>query len=115
MKLGKIVNEGQVNGQYVERFHKYLIKKYKGKDFNGWKLLFDNMSGTFYWTNSKSKNVIMATPFWEYNDELPIDVIDDDSGDEVLSIKLPLKSTGDYSKDEINYLKLLKSVFQKIK
>lgn len=114
MKLTKLFNEG-VSDQYADKFQSYLIKKYKGKNFNGWSLTMDNMSGTFYWSSPKSKNVIMATPFWDGNDGLPIDVINDDTGDEIFSLKLPLKATGDMSKDEMSYLKIIKSVFQKIK
>jgi hypothetical protein len=40
----------------------------------------------------------------------------DANGDETeLSISYPFKSTGDMSKDELNYLKLLKPVFAKIR
>ena len=75
----------------------------------------DDRSGTFYWSKKGSKHVILATPFWDGDDSLPIDVIDDETGDELLSTKLKFKPTGDMSKDEVTYLKLLKPVLQKIK
>jgi hypothetical protein len=114
MKLKKLMKE-EVSSEYVDDFHKHMVDKYNGKKINGWKFYFDRMSGTFYWDSPQSKNTIMATPFWDSNDGLPVDVMDKDSGEEVLSTQLPLKSTGDIKKDEINYLKLLKTVFQKIK
>ena len=114
MKLKKFIKES-ISDDYVDRFHKYLINKYKGRKLNGWSLNYDRMSGTFYWDNPSAKHTVMATPFWDGNEKLPIDVMDANGDDTGLSIVYPFKSTGDMGKDELNYLKLLKPVFSKIK
>jgi hypothetical protein len=112
MKLKKFIKES-ISDDYVDEFQNYIASKYKNKKVNGWLLSVDRMSGTFYWDNPSAVHTIMATPFWDGNEKLPIDVMYDD--DTELSTSFPFKPSGDMKKDEITYFKLMKLIFSKIK
>ena len=96
-------------------FQNYIAKKYKGKSISMWKLSVDNMSGAFYWSKSGSNVEVLATPFCDGEEKLPVDIQDTDSGDYISQKSFPLKFTGDMKKDEEAYFKILKLVLSKVK
>jgi hypothetical protein len=120
MKLKDLLKEGKkVNGvdldDYAFDFQSYFAKKYKGKSILMWKLYVDSMTGTFYWSKSDSDVEVLATPYWEGEESLPVDIQNTDTGDYVSQTKYPLKFTGDMKKDEEAYIKVLRYVLSKIK
>tara|TARA_Y100000389_G_scaffold183995_1_gene202009 strand:+ start:369 stop:653 length:285 start_codon:yes stop_codon:yes gene_type:complete len=48
---------------------------------NDWNVEEDMMSGTIAWyKNVDDTTLVLATPHWEYDGKVPIDVTDDDGG-----------------------------------
>lgn len=113
-KEGKVVNNIDLDN-YAADFQSYIEKKYKSKPVLMWKLDVDSMSGTFYWNNPKSEVSVVATPFWDGEETLPVDVQNTKTGDYISQKKYPLKVTGDMKKDEESYIKILKQVLSKVK
>jgi hypothetical protein len=116
---GKLDEGKKVNGidldDYANDFQNYIAKKYRGKSVSMWKLSVDNMSGAFYWSKSGSKIEVLATPFWDGEEKLPVDIQNVDSGDYISQKSFPLKFTGDMKKDEESYFKILRQVLSKVK
>ena len=101
------VTEMFIDDNYSDDFQSYLYKKYKGKSFNGWKLTLDSLAGTFEWNHQNKEEYILATPFWDGEEHLPVEITNED-GKQILFKKYPFKSTGDMDKDELNYFKIMK-------
>lgn len=115
IKMKELITErGGVDPSYAVAFRDYFEKKYGGKKIDGWELYVDHMTGTFEWESTKSDNIIMATPFWEDEPKIPVNVMDAD-GDEMLDTSYPLKPSGDFKKDEANYLKQMKRIFKAVR
>jgi len=119
-RAGVLNKEGKnVNGidldDYANDFQQYIAKKYNGKSVSMWKLYVDRMAGTFYWSKPGSNIEVLATPFWDGEEKVPVDVQNTDSGDYISQKSFPLKFTGDMKKDEESYFKILKSVLSKVK
>jgi hypothetical protein len=102
----KSVNEN-FDTKYADDFQTYFYKKYKGKSFNGWKLSLDSLAGTFEWNHQNKEEYILATPFWDGEEHLPVEITNED-GKQILFKKYPFKSTGNTNTDEVNYLKIMK-------
>ena len=100
-------------GKQMSDFQNYIEKKYKGKSLNGFSFSVDDMVGSFYWS-SKSGTEVIATPFWEEDKAVPVNVIDKD-GDELISKTHKLQPSDDMQQLEAEYLKILKSYFSKVK
>jgi hypothetical protein len=98
---------------YANEFQNYISKKYRGKSISMWKLSVDGMSGTFYWSKPNSDVEVIATPFWNGEPKLPVDVQDVKTGDYISQKEYPLKPTGDMKKDEESYLRLLRTILSK--
>ena len=101
------VTEMFIDDNYSDDFQSYLYKKYKGKSFNGWKLTLDGLASTFEWNHQNKEEYILATPFWDGEEHLPVEITNED-GKQILFKKYPFKSTGDMNKDELNYFKIMK-------
>jgi hypothetical protein len=101
------ITEMFVDENYADDFQTYLYKKYKGKSFNGWKLSLDSLAGTFEWNHQNKEEYILATPFWDGEEHLPVEITNED-GKQILFKKYPFKSTGDMNTDEMNYLKIMR-------
>ena len=99
------INEN-VSSKYANEFQAYLYKKYKGKSFNGWKLTIHSLEGTFEWNKSR-KDSILATPFWDNGELVPVEITTDD-GEQVFFKAHLFNSTGDMGKDELNYFKIMR-------
>lgn len=113
IKMKKLLSEG-VDHKYTLEFQDYLETKYRGKKINGWELGVDQMAGTFYWESRKGGNIIMATPFWEDEPKLPVNILDAD-GAELMDTSYPFKPSGDFKKDEATYFKLLRPIFKSMR
>ena len=100
---------------YGAKFQSYFEKKYDGKSFGKWKLMVDRMSGAFHFHTKDSDVEILATPFWDGNPKLPVDVQNVNTVDYLSQKEYPLKPTGDMKKDEESYLKLMKPILAKVK
>lgn len=109
------MNESSIGRNGAWNFQSAFAKAFRGKSISGWKLQVDSQAGTFIWTNPKSPNTVFATPYWEAEEKVPVDVIDDKSGDEFINTSKKLKYTGDFKKDMAEYLKIMNSVFRAIK
>ena len=109
IKLKNLITESineNVSSKYANEFQSYFYKKYKGKSFNGWKLTIHSLEGTFEW-NKSGKDSIMATPFWDNGELVPVEITTDD-GEQVFFKAHLFNSTGDINTDEANYLKIMK-------
>jgi len=104
-RFNESINEN-VSSKYATEFQSYFYKKYKGKSFNGWKLTIHSLEGTFEW-NKSGKDSIMATPFWDNGELVPVEITTDD-GEQVFFKAHLFNSTGDINTDEANYLKIMK-------
>ena len=104
-RFNESINEN-VSSKYANEFQSYFYKKYKGKSFNGWKLTIHSLEGTFEW-NKSGKDSIMATPFWDNGELVPVEITTDD-GEQVFFKAHLFNSTGDINTDEANYLKIMK-------
>jgi len=51
------------------------------KEYNGWRIFQDEMSGVFYWKNANFADILVAaTPEWGEEFEIPIDIFNNDDG-----------------------------------
>jgi hypothetical protein len=103
----RLADGGEVDEDYHSAFRKYIEYKFRGKNYNGWKFYVDNLSGTFYWI--KDNVEVMATPFYDGYDALPIDIIKIESGDPLYQDTLEFNPTNVLEVDEKRYFALLSS------
>jgi len=101
----KLADGGEVEDDYHAAFRKYMEYKYRGKNYNGWKFYFDNLTGTFYWI--KDNVEVMATPFYDDYDAIPIDIIKTENGDPLYQDMLEFNPTNVIEVDEKRYFALL--------
>ena len=101
----KLADGGEVDEDYHAAFRKYMEYKYRGKNYNGWKFYFDNLTGTFYWI--KDNVEVMATPFYDDYDAIPIDIIKTENGDPLYQDMLEFNPTNVIEVDEKRYFALL--------
>lgn len=113
-KENKVINGVNLD-DYAADFQSYIAKKYKSIPILMWKLDVDSMSGTFYWNNPKSEVSVVATPFWDGKEILPVDIQNTKTGDYISQKEYPLKYTGDMKKDEASFIKILRQVLSKVK
>jgi hypothetical protein len=123
IKNGKIkdesVNESSKDDDYADELQKETEKVLKGKNIKGWKLYVDSRSGTFEFEKKGIDLVILATPMWDGNPNLPFNVIDGD-GDNVNMIEksignlLSFKPQYDLKKDISNYISVLTKTLSKV-
>ena len=110
----KVLRESGDMDQYADDFQKYVEKRYKYNNFFGWKLSIDRHAGTFEWNKPGNAYTIMATPFFDGQENLPINIVDDD-GKDTLSKIIRWKPTKDMVKDFDQYFRLLKPFIHKLK
>lgn len=123
IKNGKIkdesVNESSKDDDYADELQKETEKVLKGKNIKGWKLYVDSRSGTFEFEKKGIDLLILATPMWDGNPNLPFNVIDGD-GDNVNMIEksignlLSFKPQYDLKKDISNYISVLTKTLSKV-
>jgi hypothetical protein len=101
----KLADGGEVDEDYHSAFRKYIEYKFRGKNYNGWKFYFDNLTGTFYWI--KDNVEVMATPFYDGYDAIPIDIIKTENGDPLYQDMLEFTPTNVLEVDEKRYFALL--------
>jgi len=97
IKLKKLVES--IDWEYMDNLNSAMIKFFTSKKkVKGWEFGYDKMSGTFEWT--KPGYVVLATPFWDGNNGIPVNVMKDD-GDEIadLGYVSKFKPSGDVKKD----------------
>jgi co-chaperonin GroES (HSP10) len=97
----------QFRDEFIKRFSKKL-------NIRGWTVSDDDRTGTFYWFNPKVENEVLATPFWEDNHSIPVNVIDME-GEDILDTNVPFKPTYDFEKDAKEYIKKMTQVLSKVK
>ena len=119
--INDIVKHNEENNQKLKLTYEYIdkvIEKIETSNLviSGWKADFESeMGGDFIiWTNPKSKYTVYATPFWEQENIIPVEVTDPDSGDMVMIDKVKFESSGDIDADVKNYLSEMKKVWGKI-
>ena len=103
----------ETSDDYAEKFQNHISKKYDGKMIDGWKLDVDQFSGGFSFNKKGASVVIFATPFWEGNDSIQVDVQNLETDDYKSLKAVPLKATGDLKKDEMAYMAAVKKVLAK--
>jgi hypothetical protein len=93
---------------YKKELYKNISKEWKGKKLNGWQYLGMDLAGVINW--EKGDYTIKATPFWDNEDTIGIDVIKYE--DSILfTDEIPFKLTYDVQKDTDRYIKLIEFVF----
>lgn len=102
-----LVKEAGLNKMDLMKYQNYyevillpfIGKKIKGK---GWTFGFDSMVGSFYFFKKDSDTVVYATPYWELNNGIVIDVNEDGYTQYQTVINIP-KPSGDSKKDATVY------------
>ena len=89
--------------EYVLDFQRKVVSSGK---IIGWRPYMDKMSGSIDWSKPGIPNVVLATPFWDENPTLPINITNDDGG-ELFDKVLKFVPTYDMNKDMKTYKKLL--------
>jgi len=118
-KKDESVNESSKDDDYADELQKATEKVLKGKNIKGWKLYVDSRSGTFEFEKKGIDLVILATPMWDGNPNLPFNVMDGD-GDNVNMIEksignlLSFKPQYDLKKDISNYISVLTKTLSKV-
>jgi hypothetical protein len=105
----KLADGGETKDDYTEHFTKYLTDKFKGKSHKGWEFSYDSFAGTVSWTRNNIE--ILATPFYEGQSILPIDMVNAENGDPLYQDSLEFKPSNNLEKDEAKYFELLKPFF----
>ena len=109
IKLKSLLKES-VDYDYQDEFIQHL--RNKNKKVDGWQPDYDSMSGTFMWVSGK--HLIYATPFWEGEENLPIEVYEE-GPDIIYQTSKRFKPSYNVKKDEVTYFKLLKPIFKAMK
>jgi hypothetical protein len=105
----KLADGGETKDDYTKHFTKYLTDKFKGKNYKGWVFSYDSFVGTVSWTRNNIE--LMATPFYEGESILPIDMVNAENGDPLYQDSLEFKPSNNLEKDEAKYFELLKPFF----
>ena len=97
---------------------KAMAKKLKHKKIAGYKFLVDSQTGNWNWHNPKTKREFYATPdYWKggTQDIVTIEAYDEE-GDKIKKIpnKARYKHSGNLNRDLANYLKIVKTVINKL-
>jgi len=98
-----------------ENFNENLVDKlieivgYHDKNINGFSCFYDGKSGAIEWTTDKY--TIYATPYWDGDNELPIEFLDNETQEQVIDfqrIKLDeLKTMDDVKLFAIKYFEII--------
>ena len=104
----KLADGGELKADYPSHFVKHLFDKYKGKTYDGWNFMFDSLTGTISWL--KNNLEIMATPFWDGHEILPIDMVNVENGDPLYQDTYEFKPQYNLERDEAKYFELLKPI-----
>lgn len=112
-ELRQIIREiiTEASNKEKTEFKDYLTSKYRNKQSFGFELWEDDKTGALTWSNGTID--IYATPFWEDEDRLPINIQDD--GDEVYDKTFAFKLDSDRKKMETEYFKILNPILKKFK
>lgn len=109
----KKVNE--VDSDYANDFQDFAAKKLKREKLNGWQFYYDERSGTFEFSPVRGNTdlLVMATPFWDGNDYIPVNLMKADSGKDLYQDKINFKATDDMNRDYKRYMSLLGKLLKK--
>lgn len=97
-----------VDFDYVDELHKFVMKKLKGKKIEGWEFDYDKMSGTFEFT-SPTKWVLLATPLWDAQAVLPFNLTDE-TGKDFWNHEVKFIPSKNIQKDFTTYFKWMKKI-----
>lgn len=96
--------------EYVDTFVRGIAKRYK---IEGWTADLDQHSGSLMWSKDADTDlVVLATPFWEMEASIPLDVMYD--GDEKTHTVVPFKPTYNLATDSKAYVAIMKRFFSAI-
>jgi hypothetical protein len=73
----------------IQQFNSDILQGDNKIIINGFIMSYDNMSGTIEWFNDDYS--IYATPYWNEDDEVPINVTNIHDDEKVLNMSVPLK------------------------
>ena len=102
------VNESIDLDDYAHELQTNILKVVGSKKIAGWRLTTDQFSGTFEFYKKDKDTSLLATPMWEGESEIMIDIVDD--GDPTFIKMIDFKPTFDIKKDTANYIKIMKKV-----
>lgn len=108
--IREVITEASVDE--MEEFQMGLVKQYKNKKINGYELDFDELAGTIGWDNGS--HIVMATPFFDGEQELPVNVITQ-AGDDFYERVFKFRYIPDVRKMEAEYFKILNPILKKFK
>jgi len=111
-EVQKLIKENSLD-DYSSEFQDYASKLLKGKKIEGWTFSRDNLSGTFEF--DAGDWVIVATPLWDGNPNIPIDVVRQEDGDTVFEDFIHFKPTMEMKKDFAIYIKSIVLYFRRLK
>jgi hypothetical protein len=121
LKLAGLLNEKSYGGSYITRetmddYAEEMYKRNRSKAIGNWKMSYDLMAGTIEWTNSKTKDVVLATPFWDgdYNN-IPINFTDADGEEIFRSTKVAFKLTNNPKLNDQSYFSIMTKILNKLK
>jgi len=87
--------------KYYKDFKKYVYENLKGKDVYGWKFNYRGLEDLMYF--EKDGVQVRATPFWDNQEIIPIDVLSNDGDDLIYQDVIEFKPAFDLEKDFKNY------------
>lgn len=100
--LVKEANLSKMDLMKYQNYYEVILVPFVGKKVKGWTFDFDSMAGSFYFFKKDSDTVVYATPYWELNNGIVIDVNEDGFPQYQTVINIS-KPSGDSKKDAKMY------------
>jgi len=108
----KLAHGGEIKDNYTEHFTKHLYDKFKNKGYQDWEVSYDSTTSTLSWI--KNNMEIMASPFYDGEMILPVDMVNAETGDPLYQDTMPFTPEYNLEKDEYKYFKMLDPIFMVI-
>ncbi len=97
-----------------------IARAFDGKLLEGWALTVDSWTGALHWDHPDSEFTVMASPFWNNEEGVFVEVIGEKDNEPMFAIKIHLTRTNNFEADMAKYLDKMETFFntfqlQKIK
>lgn len=103
----------RVNDDYAHEVQTLIKQKLKGKRLAGYAFDVESPAGSH--TFEKGDIIVHATAFWEGNEDIPVEVKNFETDEDILDGNLRIKSTGDAAKDAQNAIAKIKTFLSRLK
>lgn len=110
-----LTNLNESNDDYIDSLIDRIVRTYKSKTIDGWKLQYERHPGTLLWSNPKARHSIYVTPGWSTPNGISIEIIDNKTAETFYQSDMKKKITGNIKLDIPAWFDMSKSLIRKLK